>query len=112
MFDSATLLAYLVAVIAIVLAPGPGQALVLTRTIGGGRDAGLATTLGLNIGTLVHTLAAAFGLSAILSTSAVAFAVVKYVGAVYLIYLGIQALRSNHQPEVLASHQPVTGSQA
>lgn len=74
--------------------PGPAQALVLANTLTGGRRAGALTAVGLNIGTLMHAAAAALGLSALLATSALAFAVVKYVGAAYLIYLGIQALRT------------------
>src|SRR5690606_38531105 len=97
MFESTILMTYLAAVIAIVLAPGPGQALVITRTIGSGRTMGLLTSLGLNVGTLVHTLAAALGLTAILLSSALAFTIVKYLGAAYLIYLGVRTLldRSN-----------------
>jgi threonine/homoserine/homoserine lactone efflux protein len=86
--DPAVLLAYALAALALVIAPGPGQALVLTRTVEGGRRAGLLTSLGLEIGTLVHTLAAALGLSAILATSATAYAVVKYAGVLYLVVLG------------------------
>jgi threonine/homoserine/homoserine lactone efflux protein len=93
MFDTATLIAYLTASIAIILAPGPAQALVLTHSIGEGRRSGVMTAIGLNIGTLFHAVAAALGLSAILATSAVAFAIVKYLGAAYLIYLGVKALR-------------------
>jgi len=100
MFDSTTLITFLVASVAIIIAPGPAQALVLTRTLGEGRAAGAMTALGLNFGTLAHAFAAALGLSAILATSAVAFGVVKYVGAAYLIYLGICALRAqNGEPE-------------
>ena len=79
MFDSTTLITFLVASVAIIIAPGPEQALVLTRTLGEGRAAGAMTALGLNVGTLAHALAAALGLSAILATSAAAFGVVKYV---------------------------------
>lgn len=92
--DLAHLAAYLAAAVVLVLAPGPGQMLVLARSLGDGRAAGVVTSLGLNTGTLVHTLAAAFGLSAVLATSAIAFAVVKGIGAIYLVYLGIQALRA------------------
>jgi threonine/homoserine/homoserine lactone efflux protein len=90
--DKPTLIAYLVASIAIILAPGPAQALVLARSISGGPKAGLMTGMGLNIGTIVHAVAAALGLSAILATSAVAFATVKYLGAAYLLYLGLRML--------------------
>jgi threonine/homoserine/homoserine lactone efflux protein len=93
LFDTSTLLTFGVAAAALVAAPGPGQALVLSRTLQGGARAGVWTALGLEIGTAVHTIAAALGLSAILLTSATAFGVVKYLGAGYLIVLGVRALR-------------------
>lgn len=65
---------------------------MLTRSIKGGRGEGYDSALGTAIGGLFHVVAAAFGLSAILATSAVAFAAVKYVGAAYLVYLGIRTL--------------------
>lgn len=92
MFPSIVLATYITAAFALVLAPGPGQALVLTRSITSGRKAGIMTSLGLNVGTMVHTVAAALGLSAILATSATAFSIVKYAGALYLIYLGLKSI--------------------
>jgi threonine/homoserine/homoserine lactone efflux protein len=98
MFATSTLITLLVASIAIILAPGPAQALVLARTLSDGRKAGILTALGLNVGTIVHALAAAAGISAILAASALAFALLKYLGAAYLVYLGFQALRTKtHQ---------------
>ena len=94
MFDPTTTITFLAASIAIILAPGPAQALVLARTLADGRKAGVLTAIGLNVGTLVHAVAAALGLSAVLATSATAFTFVKIIGAVYLVYLGIQALRT------------------
>jgi threonine/homoserine/homoserine lactone efflux protein len=91
-FNTSTLIAYLVASIAIILAPGPAQVLVLTRSISDGKKSGIMTGVGLNVGTIVHGVAAALGLSAILATSAVALATVKYLGAAYLVYLGVKAL--------------------
>jgi len=79
--------------VAIILAPGPAQALVLARTISDGKKNGIMTALGLNVGTIFHAVAAALGLSAVVATSAVAFGVIKYGGAAYLIYLGVKALR-------------------
>lgn len=67
---------------------------ILSKTVAQGRRIGIASSLGVCSGSVVHILAAAFGLSAILYTSAVAFNVVKYAGAAYLIFLGIQAFRS------------------
>jgi len=81
MFDAQTLFAFLIASTAIILAPGPAQALVLSRTLAGGRKAGLLTAVGLNAATLVHAIAAGPGLSAVLAQSALAFTVVKLVAA-------------------------------
>jgi len=92
-FDLHTLLTYCAAAAALVVAPGPAQALVITRSIQGGTRGGLLTSVGLEIGTIIHTVAAAIGLSAILASSATAFLVVKYAGAAYLIVLGFLMLR-------------------
>src|SRR5688500_17468268 len=72
--------------------PGPAVLYVVTRSVDQGRRAGLVSVLGLQTGTLVHVFGAALGLSAILLTSALAFDIVKYLGAAYLIYLGIRKL--------------------
>ncbi len=90
--DLSSYLLYLAACVALIVVPGPAQALVLARTLAGGRTAGGLTAIGLNVGTLFHAVAAALGLSTILATSALAFSLVKYAGAAYLIYLGIKAL--------------------
>lgn len=82
------------AALALNLSPGPDLIYILSQTIAQGRRVGTASALGVCTGALVHVIAAALGLSAILATSALAFSVVKYVGAAYLIYLGIQSLRS------------------
>lgn len=86
--------AFLSAVILLNLAPGPDIAFILGQTAKGGRRAGFAAMFGIWTGAFMHVLMAAVGLSAILATSAIAFAIVKWVGAVYLIWLGIGALRS------------------
>lgn len=78
---------------ALIIAPGPDMLYVMTRGITQGRRAGILSAVGVIGGILVHTTAAAFGLTLILQTSALAFLVVKYVGAAYLIYLGIKAWR-------------------
>jgi threonine/homoserine/homoserine lactone efflux protein len=87
-------LLFLSAAIAINITPGPAMVYILSRTIAQGRKIGIASSLGVCSGSLVHIFAAAFGLSAILATSAMSFSIVKYVGAAYLIYLGIRALKS------------------
>ncbi len=92
MFDRAQLAGFVMAVVVLVLVPGPNTMLILAHSLGAGRRAGLATVLGVETATLVHTGAAALGLSAVLSTSALAFGLVKYVGAAYLMFLGLRTL--------------------
>ncbi|WP_438397245.1 LysE family translocator [Caballeronia sp. DA-9] len=75
--------------------PGPGIAYVVARTVAGGKAGGIASTLGASVGGMFHVLAAALGLSVIVAESALAYGVVKYIGAAYLIYLGIRMLISN-----------------
>ena len=78
---------------ALILAPGPDMFYVMTRGMAHGRRAGIVSAIGVVCGILVHTTAAAFGLTILLQTSAFAFLVVKFIGAIYLLYLGIQAWR-------------------
>src|SRR5258708_4640480 len=82
------------------LIPGPAVFYVVGRSIGQGRAAGLVSVMGIHVGTLIHVAAAAVGLSALLASSAAAFAVVKYMGAAYLIYLGVQKLRNEESLDV------------
>jgi threonine/homoserine/homoserine lactone efflux protein len=78
---------------ALILAPGPDMLYVITRGMAHGRKAGMLSAVGVVCGILVHTTAAAFGLTLILQTSAFAFLLVKFVGAVYLLYLGFKTWR-------------------
>ncbi len=80
---------------ALILAPGPDMLYVITRGMAHGRRAGMLSAIGVVCGILVHTIAAALGLTVIFQTSASAFLIVKYVGALYLVYLGIKAWRDN-----------------
>jgi threonine/homoserine/homoserine lactone efflux protein len=85
---------FVVASLAVIVTPGPDNIYVLTRGVAQGREVALASAWGMCSGLLFHTSLAALGLSAILASSAMAFSVVKYAGAAYLIYLGITALLS------------------
>jgi threonine/homoserine/homoserine lactone efflux protein len=112
MLDLSTLGTFVAVVLGLFLIPGPAVLLVLTRTVHGGRKAGILTGLGIAAGDFIHTLAASVGLSALLMTSALAFNAVKFIGAAYLIYLGVRALRekpSSPQRPVIA---PVSASKA
>ena len=90
-------LAFLLAAIVLAVTPGPGIAYVVARTVAGGRSEGLASCFGTGIGGMLHVLAAALGLSLIVAQSAVAFNLVKYLGAAYLVYLGIRLLLRRDQ---------------
>lgn len=87
---------FLSAALVLALMPGPGIFYVLGRTLNGGRREGVLSALGTFVGGLVQALAAALGLSAVLVASATAFQTVRYVGAAYLIYLGITMIRTRH----------------
>jgi threonine/homoserine/homoserine lactone efflux protein len=89
--------AFLFAAVVLAITPGPGIAYVVARTVAGGRAKGLASCFGTGIGGMLHVLAAALGLSLIIAQSAVAFSLVKYIGAAYLVYLGIRLLLRKDQ---------------
>ena len=93
--DPAVLAVYLVAAGAMILSPGPDTIYVLTRSVGDGRRAGLASAAGISAGVLVHTLAAVVGLSAVFRASEVAFAAVSALGAGYLVFLGVRTIRDD-----------------
>lgn len=83
---------FLLASLILALTPGPAVLYIVTRSVSQGRAAGVVSCLGIALGTLVHVIGAALGLSAILASSALAFSVVKYAGAAYLIWLGARKL--------------------
>ena len=86
--------AFLAASLVLALTPGPGVIYIVTRSISQGRSAGLASTGGVALGNLANAVAASAGLAALMSSSAGAFEIVKFSGALYLVYLGITTLRS------------------
>ena len=90
--DSTSLWLFSLAALALLVIPGPAVLYVVVQSAEQGRRVGLASVAGIHLGTLVHVAAAAAGLSAIIVASALAFSVVKYAGAAYLIYLGVRKL--------------------
>lgn len=92
LLNPAALIAPFLATLALVLVPGPAVLYIITRSVNQGRKAGLASAAGIATGGLVHVAGAALGLSALLASSAMAFSLVKYLGAAYLIYLGVRTL--------------------
>ncbi|SAK41515.1 LysE type translocator protein [Caballeronia hypogeia] len=88
---------FLVAVFLLNVTPGPDTAYIVGRSVAQGRGAGIVSALGISAGCIVHTLACAFGLTAILAASATAFTVIKIAGAIYLIYLGVRLVFAKHE---------------
>jgi len=98
---------FVVSAVLLNIAPGQDTLYILGRAIGQGRRIGIASAFGVSAGTLVHTLAAALGLSAIVAASAVAFSAIKVIGAAYLVYLGLRAILA--RSSLLDLEMPRTG---
>ncbi|MBW8778724.1 MAG: LysE family translocator [Burkholderiales bacterium] len=109
MIDLATLATFMAVVLGLFLVPGPAMLLLVTRTAQGGRAVGVATGAGIAAGDFLHTLLAAFGLSALLMTSALAFSVVKLCGAAYLLYLGVRAFLAKPSTEAAPHGEAAPG---
>jgi threonine/homoserine/homoserine lactone efflux protein len=92
--DAAAIGLFAMAALLLLLTPGPAVLYIVARSVEQGRVAGLVSVCGITTGTLVHVLAAALGLSALLASSALAFAIVKYAGAAYLVYIGLRRILS------------------
>ncbi|MDB9524654.1 LysE family translocator [Oscillatoria sp. CS-180] len=103
--DLITFGVFLSAAIALAITPGPGILYVMTRSLRGGRQEGIASALGTSAGGLFHVVAAALGISIVLAASAIAFAIVKYLGAAYLIYLGVKTLLGQDSSTQVGSFQ-------
>lgn len=106
MIPLATWMMFFSASLLLAITPGPGIMYVLTRSLAGGRREGLLSSLGTLVGGFAHVLAAGLGLSAILATSAVAYQSVRWLGAAYLIYLGIRIFRSAGEDEGVSAEKP------
>ena len=98
MFGTQDLALFIMAGLLLNITPGPDSILVMARTAGQGWRAGSVAALGIGTGCLIHILAAALGLSALLNTSAMAFGIIKYLGAAYLIYVGVSMMLSRARP--------------
>ena len=92
MFNEARFFLFLTAAVLLAVAPGPGMLYVLARSLAGGKREGVLSALGTFLGGMAHVFAAAAGVSIILAKSAVAFATVKYLGALYLCFLGVRMI--------------------
>src|SRR3982751_6278042 len=96
--DSTAVWLFCGAALALLAIPGPAVLYIVVQSAEQGRRVGLASVAGIHLGTLVHVAAATAGLSALIVASAVAFSVVKYAGAAYLVYLGIRRLLERDEP--------------
>ncbi|GIW03979.1 MAG: RhtB family transporter [Thermomicrobiales bacterium] len=105
--DTSTLLVFVLAALALLLIPGPAVLYIVARGIQQGRAAGVVSALGVGAGGVMHVLAATAGLSALLLSSALAFSVVKYLGAAYLLFLGIRTLRGGGSAGALSEPPPM-----
>jgi threonine/homoserine/homoserine lactone efflux protein len=106
--DSGTVWVFCVTALALLLIPGPAVLYVVVQGAEQGRRVGLASVAGIHLGTLVHVFAATVGLSALIVTSALAFSVVKYAGALYLIYVGVRKLLGRDDPSLEPGGQRVS----
>ncbi|MCG6856746.1 MAG: LysE family translocator [Salaquimonas sp.] len=103
MIDQTTLIAYVGIVMVFVFVPGPATLLTMARAMSSGSRVGIATGAGIAAGDLVHTAMAIVGISALIAASALLFNVIKYLGAAYLIYLGIRAILERTNVETFSS---------
>jgi len=97
---------FLLASAILLLTPGPAVLYIIARSVSQGRHAGLVSVCGIEVGNFLHVLAATLGLSALLLSSALAFTVVKYLGAAYLIYLGLRKLFTHETLQASSTRQP------
>ncbi|MGQ0712796.1 MAG: LysE family translocator [Gemmatimonadaceae bacterium] len=106
--DPGTLVLFMTAALALNVTPGPDMLYVVARSVGEGRTAGIISSLGIAAGSLVHTFAVAVGLAGLLRAVPVAFEIVKWMGALYLVWLGLRALRRQGSTTGLAQLAPAS----
>jgi threonine/homoserine/homoserine lactone efflux protein len=102
------LAAFLIASVILAITPGPGVLYIVTRSLTQGRRFGLASVAGVALGNLGNAVGASIGLAAVFAVSAIAFTAVKYLGALYLVYLGLQAIRAARPAPAVATPSPAS----
>ena len=112
MIDPATLITYVAIVAGFVFIPGPATLLTVTRSATSGTKVGIATGAGIAAGDVFHTFMATVGVSAIIAASAILFSVIKYVGAGYLVYLGIRAIIEKTPSTLIKRALPISAGKA
>ena len=106
--DSGTVWVFCLAAVVLLVTPGPSVLYVVVQGAEQGRRVGLASVLGIHLGTLVHVAAATVGLSALIVASSLAFNAVKFAGAVYLIFIGVRKLLGRDEPRLEPGRQKVS----
>lgn len=112
MIDPTVLVTYALIVLGFVFIPGPATLLTVARATTSGTKVGIATGAGITAGDMIHTVMAAIGLSAIIAASATLFTLIKYLGAAYLVYLGVRAILEKATPDLGQGRVPITAPQA
>ncbi len=112
MIDPTTLVTYLTILLGFVFLPGPAVILTLARATSSGTRVGIATGLGIAAGDLIHTAMTVLGLSAVILASAFLFSLIKYMGAAYLVYLGVRAILERSRLALLPGMAAITPGQA
>lgn len=112
MIEQTTLLTYILIVLGFVFIPGPATLLTVARATTSGTRVGIATGAGITVGDIIHTIMAVVGISAIIAASATLFSIIKYIGAAYLVYLGIKAITEKAPASLAQGRTPITASKA
>ncbi len=112
MIDPATLITYIAVVFGFVFIPGPATLLTVARATSSGTKVGIATGAGVAAGDVIHTIMAIVGISAIIAASAMLFSVIKYIGAAYLVYLGIRAILEKAPADLASRSLPISAGRA
>lgn len=112
MIDPTTLITYVAVVLGFVFIPGPATLLTVARATTSGTPVGIATGAGIAAGDMIHTFMAIVGISAIIAASAMLFSIIKYLGAAYLVYLGIRAILERTPANLAAGALPISAGKA
>ena len=112
MINTATLITYMAIVLGFVFIPGPATLLTITRAAGSGTKVGIATGIGIAAGDLFHTCMAILGISALIAASAALFSIIKYIGAAYLVFLGVRAMIDKAPAEFPSGGIPMSAQKA
>ena len=112
MIDLTILITYVAVVLGFVFIPGPATLLTVARATSSGTRVGLATGAGIAAGDMIHSFMAIVGISAIVAASALLFSIIKYIGAAYLVYLGIRAILHKTQLDMATAGIPISAGKA